>query len=348
MRRNNKKRNFYTILLIIIAVLVVGYAALSSVLNLFGGLTVVGGNSFNVSWNNIVVNEDSTGIATTPPAITNNDNGISKQVNFEVNLSKPGDFYEFYVDAVNTGTIDAMIGSFDYEKLDANGDPVEADFLNCSVSYVDDIQLSSGQLLRSGDTITYKVRVEFITDISASELPSGETAFRFEYVVSYVQADDTAFVSGQSNLPEIADAVDYGYNITDGTYYRLNDRYAFLNGSAYEIGPVFTNQNSIPNTSGFDFALKHTISNGSVSSVGVVFRYNNNYSNITWTENCYSGTMKTSLNNIFPGKCYEDEYSFACEDEGLYIELSEDSSMSFSNGHYSCDISNNGESYCYN
>ena len=348
MRRNNKKRNFYTILLIIIAVLVVGYATLSSVLNLFGGLTIVGGNSFNVNWNHVVVNEDSTGVATTPPTITNNANGTSKQVDFAVKLNKPGDFYEFNVDAVNSGTIDAMIGSMDYDKLDANGDPVEAEFLNCTVSYADDIQLSSGQLLRAGDTITYKVRVEFSTDVSGDELPEGETAFRFEFGVTYVQADDTAYVPGESNLPDIDDAVDFGYDIIDGTYYRLNNKHVRLNGTAFEVGPVFTNQNSIPNSSRFDFALKHTVSNGNVSSVGVVFRYNNNYSNITWTEDCYNGTMKTTLNNLFPGKCYDDEYSYFCEDEGMYVELNTDSSMNFSNGHYSCAISYDGESYCYN
>ena len=192
-RKNYKKRTTFTILLIVIAVLVVGYATLSSVLNLFGGLTVVGGNSFNVGWSNIIVNEDSTGIATTPPTITNNDNGSSKQINFVVNLNTPGDFYEFNVDAVNTGTIDAMIGSYDYEILDVNGDPVDVEYLNCTVSYADDTQLSSSQLLSAGETVTYKVRAEFSNDISASELPSGETAFRFEFVVSYVQADDTAY-----------------------------------------------------------------------------------------------------------------------------------------------------------
>ena len=198
-RRNYKKRTTFTILLIVIAVLVVGYATLSSVLNLFGGLTVVGGNSFNVGWSNIIVNEDSTGIATTPPTITNNDNGSSKQINFVVNLNTPGDFYEFNVDAVNTGTIDAMIGSYDYEILDVNGDPVDVEYLNCTVSYADDTQLSSSQLLSAGETVTYKVRAEFSTDISASELPSGETAFRFEFVVTYVQADDTAVEPSHEN-----------------------------------------------------------------------------------------------------------------------------------------------------
>ena len=192
-RRSYKKRTIFTILLIVIAVLVVGYATLSSVLNIFGGLAIVGGNSFNVNWSNIIVNEDSTGIATTPPTISNNDNGNSKQINFVVNLNTPGDFYEFNVDAVNTGTIDAMIGSYDYEILDANDNPVDVEYLNCKVSYSDDTQLSSSQLLRAGETVTYKVRVEFSTDISGTELPSGETALRFGFVVTYVQADDNAY-----------------------------------------------------------------------------------------------------------------------------------------------------------
>ena len=104
----------------------------------------------------------------------------------------------------------------------------------------------------------------------------------------------------------------------------------------------------MPNSGGFDFALKHTISNDDISNVGFVFRYNNVISNVTWDFNCYDGTMKNSLSNIFQGNCTDSGYDYSCydEDTGLDVTLYDTSEMTVTNGVYMCNISSEGESYC--
>ena len=48
----------------------------------------------------------SIGTGDKAAVITPND---TTEVTYEVTLAKPGDFYEFTVDAVNAGTVDAII-----------------------------------------------------------------------------------------------------------------------------------------------------------------------------------------------------------------------------------------------
>ena len=346
-KRNNKKRAFYTVLLIVIAVLVVGYAALSSVLNIFGGLAIIGGNSFDIRWNNVMVSDEGN-VDATLPTISNNENGTGKRVDFSVNLSNLGDSFVFTVDAENVGTIDAMIGNIEYAIYDEDDEVVEPSYLYYSVSYANDVQLSSGHLLQAGQSATYKVKVEYNAD-GGDELPDSAVAYRFTFSVTYVQADDTAYVPGDSTLPDIPNAIDYGNLVPNGTYYRLNTHTVSVHDPTDDLGLLFTNANDMPDSNnGFDFALKHTISNDDVSDVGFAFRYNNIISYATWDYDCYNGTMKNTLNNIFQGNCTDSGYEYSCSDDstGLDIVLYDTSEMTVSNGVYMCNISSEGESYC--
>lgn len=346
-KRNNKKRAFYTVLLIVIAVLVVGYAALSSVLNIFGGLAIIGGNNFDIRWSNVIVSDEGN-VDASPPTISDSENGVGKRVDFSVNLANLGDSFVFTVDAENAGTIDAMIGSIEYAIYDENDDVVEPPFLNYSVSYADGVQLSSGHLLPKGETATYKVKVEYNAD-NGSDLPESEVAYRFAFSVTYIQADDSAYTPGDSSLPDVPNANDYGNVVPNGTYYRLNTHTVSVHDPTDDLGPLFTNSNDIPDSgTGFDFALKHTISNDDIADVGYVFRYNNVISNVTWNYDCYNGTMKNSLNSIFQGNCTDNGYGYLCTDDstGLDIALYDNSDMTVSNGKYMCNISSEGESFC--
>ena len=191
--KNVKKKTIYTVLFIVVAVLIVGYAFLSSTLNIFGGLGIIPGNiNWGVKFNNIQVNNESTaGVSVAPTLGSNN-----TSVNFAITLDQPGKFYEFTVDAVNTGSIDAMIDSLHYNIYDEEDNEIYPQYLYYTVDYINDISLSTGHLLRAGETATYKVRIEFSDDIDMDELPSEEKQLRFEFGVTYIQADDTAYEPG--------------------------------------------------------------------------------------------------------------------------------------------------------
>ena len=195
MRRNNsKKRTIYGVLLIVVAILVVGYAVLSTPLNIFGGLSIVGGNNWNVRWSNLSINPDSSAIATQEPSLENN----NTRVNFVINLSTPGDYYEFYVDATNSGSINAMIDSINYNIFDEDDNEVYPPYIIYSVSYADGTELNNYHLLEANSSVTYKVRIQFDSDVSPDDLPSGTETFRFEFSVTYIQADDNAIVPGSN------------------------------------------------------------------------------------------------------------------------------------------------------
>ena len=100
-----KKKNIsYTFVLILFLLISIGYAALNSTLNI-NGKSSISKNTWDVHFDNIVVKDGSVE-AIKLPTIENN-----TTVDFEVALNLPGDFYEFTVDVVNNGTIDAMIES---------------------------------------------------------------------------------------------------------------------------------------------------------------------------------------------------------------------------------------------
>ena len=104
-----KNRSVYIVLIIVLLIgVTIGYAALNATLNI-NGRSNVSKNTWDLHFDNVVVNSDSVGEVKTP-TIEN-----STTVDFEVALNLPGEKYEFTVDVVNNGTIDAMIDSI--EKL---------------------------------------------------------------------------------------------------------------------------------------------------------------------------------------------------------------------------------------
>ena len=77
------------------------FPALSTTLNINGNAEVSAA-SWDIYLDNVVLNSSSA--TTTAPTITD-----SKTATFSTTLTKPGDFYEFTIDVVNDGSIDAMI-----------------------------------------------------------------------------------------------------------------------------------------------------------------------------------------------------------------------------------------------
>ena len=197
-RKNNKK---LALLLILVLVISVGYAALASNLKI-NGTSGVKANTWSVYWNNVQIKDGSV------PADDNNKARITDsaktQVEFNVVLSEPGDFYEFTVDAVNNGTIDAMIaakGIVDgvYSDSSYTTPATLPEAVSYTVTYADGKPIQEKHLLakKNGSTPTketYKVRIEYRNDesINPSDLDDTDKTFYFKFSVNYVQADGTA------------------------------------------------------------------------------------------------------------------------------------------------------------
>ena len=103
----NNKRKFRIILVLLLLGVTLGYAVLGANLTINGN-SKLSSSTWNIHFNNVVPKSGSVPIGTGDhgAVITQGDN---TEVTYAVTLSKPGDFYEFNVDAVNTGTVDGMI-----------------------------------------------------------------------------------------------------------------------------------------------------------------------------------------------------------------------------------------------
>ena len=100
--RSNKQDLYIFIIMIALIGLTIGYAILNSTLNI-NGKSTISKNTWDIYFDNVVVKDDSVEAVKVPTVAD------KTTVDFEVALNLPGDFYEFTVDVVNGGSIDAMI-----------------------------------------------------------------------------------------------------------------------------------------------------------------------------------------------------------------------------------------------
>ena len=113
-----KKKIKISILVLLILLVTIGYAVLQSTLSI-NGTSTINNATWNIHWDNLnVTNGSITGTKVITPAYIKPGD---TEVSYSIVLSTPGEYYEFTVDAVNSGSIDAMIGSFSNKVYEANG-----------------------------------------------------------------------------------------------------------------------------------------------------------------------------------------------------------------------------------
>ena len=226
----NKKKNKKMLLLLLLLAISVGFAALATTLKI-NGSTNITKQTWDIYWDNASIvpttnleNADITKAAQTKT-------GDVTTLEWTVNLNLPGDYYEFTVDAVNNGTIDAMITEIDSKIGNSSiisteeGQLVVADpspvpsYINYDVTYEDGTPLALNHLLakKTNNTPTrekYKVRVEYDRDAvensDIAAIPSAGLSLTFTFSVKYGQADNTAVPSHSNTIASCPGCV-YAY-----------------------------------------------------------------------------------------------------------------------------------------
>ena len=247
--KKTKKRTMYLLLLLILFISV-GYAILQSNLSIIG-TTSIQDSKWDIHWNNVVITEGSVSTSNADKATIDN---TKTTVNYNIVLDKPGDFYEFTVDAVNAGTIDGMIDVIS-SKLNNEEITTLPAYLNYSITYSDGTPLQGNQLLAANSSETYKVRIEYKRDIAANQLPETTQTLNLSFSVTYKQADENS------------QAVDHGT-----TVYTVDPISSYIGqaipnsitqySSASEAMAAFENS---------PFYLKHLIKNGIIEESYVEF-----------------------------------------------------------------------------
>ena len=160
--------------------LTIAYAALNAVLTIQGSAQVTSSN-WDIHLANPKVKNGS--VTTTVPTLT-----TGKSLTFSTTLNMPGDFYEFTVDVVNSGSIDAMIENV---VMTPELTVDQAKFLKYEVSYANGESIANKQTIAAGVTMPIKVRVEYRNDLVASDLPTGQVQLTLGLVLDYIQSDGT-------------------------------------------------------------------------------------------------------------------------------------------------------------
>ena len=167
-----------SIVLISIFSLTIVYAALSVTLNIQGSAQVSSAN-WDIHLDNVKVTSGS--VSGTTPSITS-----PTTATFSTTLNMPGDFYEFTIDVVNNGSIDAMIDSVTKEPTLTE---TQAKYLNYIIEYQNGESINTKQLVAKESFVRLKVKVEYRKDITALDLPTTSETLNLAFTVNYVQSD---------------------------------------------------------------------------------------------------------------------------------------------------------------
>ena len=184
MKKTNKKFLFVAIALLF--VMSIGYAALSTTLTI-NGTANIASNSWDVHFANIQTTTGSVTPTTAPTVSGTNTTSLT----WAVSLAEPGDFYEFTVDAVNGGTINAKIADNGITKTEMTS--TQDTYLNYTVTYADGTAIATGDTLAkagsTGNTKTLKVRVEYDTNVTPAQINAltEPLAVTLNYSLNYVQ-----------------------------------------------------------------------------------------------------------------------------------------------------------------
>ena len=214
MKIGNKK-NYNVLIILLLICISIGYAVLSTTLNI-NGKSTISKNTWDVHFDNVQVTDGSVE-AVKIPTIEGN-----TTVDFEVGLNLPGDYYEFTVDVVNNGTIDAMIESI--EKT-PELTTAQQKYLNYIIEYQNEEQIQSNQIVNSGKFLRLKVKIEFKKDIDVSDLSEIDLSLDLSFSLNFVQADD-------NGINVISNGIK-AYEVVSGVGTELGDEICIANECFY-------------------------------------------------------------------------------------------------------------------
>lgn len=162
---NSKRRFLYLTILFLLLFIGVGYSYLSSSLAI-NGHTELAANTWNIHFENLKV-ADGSSTASVPAAINSNQTII----NYSVTLNNVGDYYEFSVDVVNSGSLMGKVSLANINGVSNYGNNVQS-----SIKYLNGDNVTSGDLIPPNSSKRIIVRVEAL----GSSLPL-DLSFEMEF-----------------------------------------------------------------------------------------------------------------------------------------------------------------------
>ena len=104
-------------------------------------------------------------------------------VSFTANLEKPGDTFEFTVDMVNKSNMDAKVDQVVMTELTEQ----QQRYLSYNVTYVDGNTITTNDVIKSGETKTLKITLDYKYDITADDLPTEDENIDLSFNIVMVE-----------------------------------------------------------------------------------------------------------------------------------------------------------------
>lgn len=185
-----KKFKMMGLLFLLIPFVGIGYAGLNTTMKV-NGTSKINNATWDIHFENIREVEGS--VTARKTASINSLTGI----NFDITLTNPGDYYQFDVDIVNDGSIDAMISNI--SKLPNLSDE-QMKYVEYKVFYKDTVnpEIKIKDSLGAGERKTLIVLIKYRDDLNPEDLPEDTDVLKLTYDITYVQDD------GNSNRAELA------------------------------------------------------------------------------------------------------------------------------------------------
>lgn len=305
-KRNNHK---YYLIILLVLFISVGFAYLSSTLNITG-LTNITGNSWNIYFDNIqyVRGQD---FEVTAPSTTGT---TTTSVSYQVFLPSPGDVYKFNIDVVNSGSIDAMVKVVTDTELTST----QKQYASYYVTYSDGINCDDYQLLPKNSRDTLSVMVAYNKDIDEANIPTTDQSITVKFHIEYEQATSKATsrkhitvvnrqTEGQLSIGDEIALGDEQFYVTSTN----DEKTVLLAKYNLYVGSVFdrtTNPKQLIKTlteadEGYGRQSSTALANVNTNTnVATVSYSNNNY----WVEN---GQIKSKYGTSYPVDTYDETYS---------------------------------------
>lgn len=180
-KKQRRLRNMILLLLLIIGVSI-GYAVLSTGLNITGTSKIK-----NATWDVHFENAQPTTVSNVTPIVAPIASATEKTttITYTVELNKPGDIYEFTVDVVNKGSVDAKLTA----PPTIAGISTEQDaYTNYSFTHVNGDSVKMGEEIAPGESEKFKVRIEYDRNITNEQLNPTTQNLTLTVAMNYQQA----------------------------------------------------------------------------------------------------------------------------------------------------------------
>ena len=204
------------VLLIVVASLTIAFAALSATLNI-NGTAYLDAAKWGIKFENLS-SPTKIGSATTTGTAKIEETKAAEITGMNVSLSTPGDKVTYTVDLVNEGTINAKIDNIEKTVLTSE----QQRYLTFKVTDKSGNEVSEGDILSKGETRNLIITIEFIKDLTKEDLPTDASTISLSYKLNFVQTDEKATTSKNSNVDKTY-AVGDEFCLGEECFYTIKD-----------------------------------------------------------------------------------------------------------------------------